>query len=65
MPTVATAHLKHKRGTIDGLDFKRADISLNDLTQILRKANLLNRQLLPITQFVCSLRRAPPEARRL
>jgi hypothetical protein len=62
---VAAIRLKHKRGTTDGLESGRTTITLDMLSAILAKANILNRQLLPISQFLTSLRPAPPEAHRL
>jgi hypothetical protein len=62
---VAALNLKHKNGTTDGLEHRRDTITMSMLTKILRKANILNRELLQLSQFLCTLRPAPPEARKL
>jgi hypothetical protein len=63
--TVATLHVKHKRGTTNELDINRVPITIDMLHRITATADSLNRRLLPVCRFVSSLRRPPPDARRL
>ena len=63
--TVATLHVKHKKGTTDGLDVVRHKITIDMLRAILRKANQLNQEMIPLSLHLCSLRPAPPGVRRV